>query len=202
MQLLIAVQEADWGEVNHAIRSFQQMTAAIKFCPHPVVVAPFGLCLGGGAEISLHAAGRQPYAELYIGLVEAGVGLIPGGGGTKEMALRAYDLAAAIAPPEPRDSLVKFSQSAEYATSLKRALETIALAKVSTSAAEARALGLLTSADRITTKNRERLLLDAKAHALMLACPAISFSRRRTRRSAHPRNRDIPHGRGWLRLGA
>jgi 3-hydroxyacyl-CoA dehydrogenase len=168
MQLLMAAQEGDWDEVNQAIRGFQQMTAAIKFCPRPVVVAPFGMCLGGGAEISLHAAARQPHAELYMGLVEAGVGLIPGGGGTKEMALRAYDAAAAFAPPEPRDPVSKFAQSGEYAAALKRALETIALAKVSTSAADARSLGLLGAADRITF-HRERLLLDAKVHAAFRA---------------------------------
>jgi 3-hydroxyacyl-CoA dehydrogenase len=168
MQLLLAMQEGDWEDVNLAIRGFQQMTAAIKFCPRPVVVAPFALCLGGGAEISLHAAARQPHAELYMGLVEAGVGLIPGGGGTKEMAIRAHDLAVAMAPPEPRDPPAKFAQSGEYATALKRALETIAMAKVSTSAAEARSLGLLAFSDRVT-RNRDRLLLDAKAQAVLLA---------------------------------
>ena len=168
MQLLLATQEGEWDEVNLAIRGFQQMTAAIKFCPRPVVVAPYGLCLGGGAEISLHAPVRQVHAELYLGLVEAGVGLIPGGGGTKEMALRAHDLAMAIAPPEPRDPPSKFAQSGEYATALKRSLETIAMAKVSTSAAEARNLGLLATSD-LVTRNRERLLLDAKAQAVLLA---------------------------------
>jgi 3-hydroxyacyl-CoA dehydrogenase len=168
MQLLLAMQEGDWDDVNLAIRGFQQMTAAIKFCPRPVVVAPFAMCLGGGAEICLHAAARQPHAELYMGLVEAGVGLIPGGGGTKEMALRAHDLALAIAAPEPRDPPAKFTQSREYAEALKRALETIAMARVSTSAAEARNLGLLASSDRVT-RNRERLLLDAKAQAVLLA---------------------------------
>ncbi len=88
MQLLLAMQEGEWEDVNLAIRGFQQMTASIKFCPRPVVVAPFAMCLGGGTEISLHGAARQVHAELYMGLVEAGVGLIPGGGGTKEMALR------------------------------------------------------------------------------------------------------------------
>ena len=168
MQLLLGLQEGDWDEINLAIRGFQQMTAAIKFCPRPVVVAPAGLCLGGGTEICLHAAQRQLHAETYIGLVEAGVGLIPGGGGTKEMALRAHDQAAAVAPPEPKDPPAKFAHSGEYATALKRALETIAMAKVSTSAAEARTLGLLSPADRVTL-NRERLLLDAKIQALALA---------------------------------
>ena len=91
MQLLLAAQEGEWEELAAVIHGFQQMTAAIKFCPRPVVAAPFGLTLGGGAEICLHAARRQPHAETYIGLVEAGVGLIPAGGGTKEMLLRAVD---------------------------------------------------------------------------------------------------------------
>ncbi|MGA9464153.1 MAG: 3-hydroxyacyl-CoA dehydrogenase NAD-binding domain-containing protein [Terracidiphilus sp.] len=168
LQLLLAAQEGDWEEVDGAIRAFQQMTAAIKFCPRPVVVAPFGMTFGGGTEICLHAARRQPHAETYIGLVEAGVGLIPGGGGTKEMLLRAVDAAAALAPPDPRDPPSRFAQSAEVGDALKRTLETIAMAKVSTSAAEARGLGLLASLDRITL-NRERLLLDAKAIAAAMA---------------------------------
>ncbi|MGB7267200.1 MAG: 3-hydroxyacyl-CoA dehydrogenase/enoyl-CoA hydratase family protein, partial [Terracidiphilus sp.] len=168
MQLLLAAQEGEWDELAQVIRGFQQMTAAIKFCPRPVVAAPFGLTLGGGAEICLHAARRQPYAETYMGLVEAGVGLIPAGGGTKEMLLRAFDVATALSPPDPRDPPSRFAQSAEFATALKRALETIAMAKASTSAAEARILGLLSPADRITM-NRERLLLDAKAQAAALA---------------------------------
>jgi 3-hydroxyacyl-CoA dehydrogenase len=168
MQLLLIAQEGEWDELNAVINSFQQMTAAIKFCPRPVVAAPFGLTLGGGAEVCLHAACRQPHAETYMGLVEAGVGLIPAGGGTKEMLLRAIDSAAALAPPDPRDPPSRFAQSAEFATALKRSLETIALAKFSTSAAEARTLGMFAPSDRITM-NRERLLLDAKARAATLA---------------------------------
>jgi 3-hydroxyacyl-CoA dehydrogenase len=168
MQLLLAVQEGEWEELAAVVHSFQQTTAAIKFCPRPVVVAPFGMTFGGGAEICLHAARRQAHAESYIGLVEAGVGLIPGGGGTKEMLLRAIDAAIALAPADPRDPPSRFAQSAEMATALRRSFETIALAKVSTSAAEARTLGLLAPMDRITL-NRERLLLDAKAQAATLA---------------------------------
>jgi len=168
MQLLLTAQEGEWDELAQVIHGFQQMTAAIKFCPRPVVAAPFGLTLGGGAEICLHATRRQPHAELYMGLVEAGVGLIPAGGGTKEMLLRACDAAAALAPPDPKDPPSRFAQSAEFVTALKRSLETIAMAKASTSAAEASSLGLLAPADRITM-NRERLLLDAKAQAAVLA---------------------------------
>jgi 3-hydroxyacyl-CoA dehydrogenase len=168
MQLLLAAQEGEWDELAATIHGFQQMTAAIKFCPRPVVAAPFGLTLGGGAEICLHAARRQAHAETYIGLVEAGVGLIPAGGGTKEMLLRAVDQATAEARPDPRDPASRFAQSAELANAVKQVFETIALAKVSTSAAEARGLGMLGPADRITM-NRERQLLDAKAQAAALA---------------------------------
>jgi 3-hydroxyacyl-CoA dehydrogenase len=178
-QLLLAAQEGDWPEVVGAIRAFQAMTAAIRFCPRPVVVAPFGMTLGGGAEICLHAARRQPHAETYIGLVETGVGLIPGGGGTKEMLLRAVDAAAALAPPDPKDPPSRFAQSAEMLAALRRTLETIAMAKVSTSAMEARALGLFAPADRITL-NRERLLLDAKAQAAALAEAGYAAPRPRT----------------------
>jgi len=99
MQLLLTAQEGEWEELAAAIHGFQQMTAAIKFCPRPVVAAPFGMTFGGGAEICLHATRRQAHAETYIGLVETGVGLIPAGGGTKEMLLRAVDAAVALAHP-------------------------------------------------------------------------------------------------------
>jgi 3-hydroxyacyl-CoA dehydrogenase len=168
MQLLLGAQEGEWEEVEGAIRAFQQMCSAVKFCPRPVVVAPFNLTLGGGAEICLHGARRQPYAETYIGLVETGIGLIPGGGGTKEMLLRAVDAAESLAPPDPKDPPSRFAQSAEVNSALKRTLETIAMAKVSTSAEEGRGLGLFSDSDRITM-NRERLLLDGKAQAVALA---------------------------------
>jgi 3-hydroxyacyl-CoA dehydrogenase len=179
MQLLLAAQEGEWEELAQVIQGFQQMTAAIKFCPRPVVAAPFGLTLGGGAEICLHAVRRQPHAETYIGLVEAGVGLIPAGGGTKEMLLRAVDSAMALAPPDPKDPLSRFAQSAEMSTALKRVFETIAMAKTSTSAAEARPLGMLAPADRITM-NRERQLLDAKAQAAALAGAGYAAPQPRT----------------------
>jgi 3-hydroxyacyl-CoA dehydrogenase len=167
-QMLMIAQEGDWDELNALLCAFQQMTGAIKFCPRPVVVAPFGLALGAGAEICLHAVRRQPHAETYIGLVESGVGLIPGAGGVKEMLLRSIDAAAALAPPDPRDPPSRFAQSAELLTALRHNFETIALARVSSSAADARALGFFSPADRITM-NRERLLLEAKAAAQALA---------------------------------
>jgi 3-hydroxyacyl-CoA dehydrogenase len=160
MLLLMSVQEEEWDEVDLAIRTFQGMTQAIKFSPKPVVIGAFGLTLGGGTEISLHGAARQPHAELYTGLVEVGVGLLPGAGGCKEMLLRAVDAAAAIRP-ESR------SESVELMEAMKKAFETIATAKVATSAQEARALGFLSASDGITM-NRDRVLSDAKARALAL----------------------------------
>jgi 3-hydroxyacyl-CoA dehydrogenase len=165
MLLLMSVQEDEWDDVDLAIRQFQGMTQAIKFSPKPVVAAPFGLCLGGGTEISLHAAARQPHAELYAGLVEVGVGLLPGGGGCKEMLLRAVDSAAAARGKVSGETL---AGSVEMMEALKKAFETIATAKVATSAHEARGLGFISGSDRITM-NRERVLSDAKSRALELA---------------------------------
>jgi len=164
MLLLMSVQEEEWDDVDLAIRQFQGMTQAIKFSPKPVVSAPFGLCLGGGTEISLHAAARQPHAELYTGLVEVGVGLLPGGGGCKEMLLRAVDNAAAAHGKSSGEAL---AGSVELLEAMKRAFETIATAKVATSAHEARGFGFLSDSDRITM-NRERVLSDAKTRALEL----------------------------------
>ena len=124
-----------------------------------MVAAPFGMTLGGGTEIALHAAARQPHAELYMGLVEVGVGLLPGGGGCKEMTLRAVgDDAASVGRGD----------SVALVEAMKKAFETVAMAKVSTSASEARGLGFLSAGDNITM-NRERLLSDAKGRALELA---------------------------------
>ena len=161
MLLLMSIQEEEWDEIDFAIRQFQNMTQAIKFSPKPVVVAPFGMTLGGGCEISLHGAARQPHAELYMGLVEVGVGLLPGGGGCKEMTLRAVDKATSLRPDGRGESV-------ELMEAMKRAFEIIGTAKVSTSVAEARGLGFLDNAD-VTSMNRDRLLSDAKARARELA---------------------------------
>ncbi len=161
MMLLMGIQEGEWDEIDFQIRGFQNMTQAIKFCPKPVVAAPFGMALGGGCEVSLHSYIRQPHAELYMGLVEVGVGLLPGGGGCKEMTLRAVDAATSIRPDGRGESV-------ELMESMKRAFETVAMAKVSTSAYEARNIGFLSKSDPIVM-NRERLLNDAKTTALDLA---------------------------------
>jgi 3-hydroxyacyl-CoA dehydrogenase len=158
MMLLLAVQEEEWDEVDLMIRGFQGMTQAIKFAPKPVVAAPFGMTLGGGTEVSLHAAVRMPHCELYMGLVEVGVGLLPAGGGCKEMLLRAVDTASAVRPGGRGESV-------EFMEAIKRTFETIAMAKVSMSANEARTLGFLSAGDEIVM-NRDRILADAKARAL------------------------------------
>lgn len=160
VQLLLAAQDEEWDEIRFYIRGFQQMTQSIKFCPCPVVAAPFGLCLGGGTEVSLHAAKRQAYLELYTGLVETGVGLIPAGGGCKEMTLRA--IRNARIPAQPR------ADSVELHHWMRLVFENMALARVSTSAYEARQLQLLRSSDSISM-NRDRLLHDAMAQAIALA---------------------------------
>jgi len=160
MMLLMAVQEEEWDEVDMAVRQFQNMTQAIKFSPKPVVVAPFGMTLGGGTEIMLHGAARQPHAELYSGLVEVGVGLLPGGGGCKEMTIRAIHKATHIRPQGRGESV-------ELMEAMKQAFEIVAMAKVSTSAAEARNYGFLSPGDYVTM-NRERVLTDAKERALEL----------------------------------
>jgi 3-hydroxyacyl-CoA dehydrogenase len=160
MLLLMSIQEEEWHEVDAAIKQFQGMTQAIKFSPKPVVVAPFGMTLGGGCEVSLHATARQPHAELYMGLVEVGVGLLPGGGGCKEMLLRAVDRATSIRPGGRAESV-------ELMEAMKHAFETVAMGKVSTSAHEARGLGFLQEPDGITM-NRNRVLADAKARVLEL----------------------------------
>jgi 3-hydroxyacyl-CoA dehydrogenase len=142
VMVLLAAQEGDWEELGAAVHRFQQANLAIKYSPRPVVAAPFGQTLGGGAEIVLHAARVQASAELYMGLVEVGVGLIPGGGGCKELLAKLKD---------PR-----------------RVFELIGYAKVSTSAENARELGLIGRGAGVTM-NPARRIADAKALALAAA---------------------------------
>lgn len=154
MLALLAAQEEEWDELELSIRQFQDANMALKCADVPVVVAPFGLALGGGCEIALHGTRVRCSAETYMGLVEVGVGLIPGGGGCKEMALRALDRCAGVPGADPFPFL-------------KNAFEKIAFARVSTSGAEALEL-FLTPADSLSP-NPDRLLADAKAIALGLA---------------------------------
>lgn len=162
LQLLLTIQEEDWDEADLAVRAFQGMTMAVKRSPRPVVVAPFGMALGGGCELMLHAARNVAHAELYAGLVEVGVGLIPAGGGSKEMILRAVHGALALQASGAR------SDGVEIQEATRRAFETIALGKTSASAAEAQQLGYLRSSD-IVVPNRDRLLFEARAEARRLA---------------------------------
>jgi 3-hydroxyacyl-CoA dehydrogenase len=152
MLILIEAQEGNWDEIELMVRSFQRATMGLRLSKVPVVVAPAGLALGGGCEIMLHGDRVQAAAETYTGLVEAGVGLIPAGGGTKEMIARA----TSHLTPGPATDL---------AGPIRTVFETIGFAKVSTSAADARALGLLRPVDRVSM-NRDRVVADAKALAL------------------------------------
>ncbi|MGB8493000.1 MAG: 3-hydroxyacyl-CoA dehydrogenase NAD-binding domain-containing protein [Candidatus Acidiferrum sp.] len=155
MLVLVGAQEQEWDELHMAVKQFQNVNLAIKYAPKPVVAAPQGMALGGGCEIGLHAAKIHAAAEAYIGLVEVGVGLIPGGGGTKEMLIRANENAAS------GDDLDLFH-------TLRPVFENIATAKVGTSAEECRELGYLRRNDSYSM-NRERLVADAKQTALALA---------------------------------
>jgi 3-hydroxyacyl-CoA dehydrogenase len=154
MLLLVTAQEGEWDDIHMAVRQFQGVNMAIKYAPGPVVAAPQGMALGGGCEISLSSARIHAAAEAYIGLVETGVGLIPGGGGTKEMLIRANEHAGG-------------GEDLDLFHALKPIFETIAMAKVSTSGEEARSLGFLRRSDLIAM-NRDRQVADAKATALAL----------------------------------
>jgi 3-hydroxyacyl-CoA dehydrogenase len=150
MLVLLEAQDENWDELDLMVRAFQGACMGLRYADVPVVVAPAGLALGGGCEIALHADRVQAAAETYIGLVEVGVGLIPAGGGTKEMTARAAD---SVAP------------GADLMPPIQKAFETIGFAKTSTSGPDAVRLGYLRSCDAVTM-NRDRLMTDAKAHAL------------------------------------
>jgi 3-hydroxyacyl-CoA dehydrogenase len=154
-EVAAAAQQGDWKVLDAAVRRFQDCSMLIRQSPFPVVVAPFGLTLGGACEWSLHADVVQAHAELYMGLVEVGVGLLPGGGGTKELLFR---FTRELAPYEEADPF----------EGVKRAFRLIAMATTSTSALDARRLGLLRESDRISM-NRAFLIGDAKARVLDLA---------------------------------
>ncbi len=151
--LLVAMKLRAWFAVRYLIRRGQEVYRALKYAPFPVVGAPSGMALGGGCEILLHSDAVQAHAETYTGLVEVGVGVIPGWGGCKEMLIRWG--ANPHRPGGPMPAVIKV-------------FETIAMAEVAKSAAEAQDLLIVRPGDGITM-NRDRLLFDAKAKALALA---------------------------------
>lgn len=154
MLVLLEAQEGNWDELDLMVRAFQKATMALRFSQVPVVVAPAGLALGGGCEIALHADRVHAAGDTFMGLVEVGVGLIPAGGGTKEMVARAV-----AKRPSPTADLLPFIQPA---------FETVALAKVSASGPDAVRLGYLSSLDSFSM-NRNRVIAGAKAKALQRA---------------------------------
>jgi 3-hydroxyacyl-CoA dehydrogenase len=154
MLVLISAQEGEWDDIHMAVRQFQRVNMAIKYAPRPIVAAPQGMALGGGCEVPLHSARIHAAAETYLGLVETGVGLIPGGGGTKEMLIRANEHSAG-------------EEDLDLFHALKPVFQNIAMAKVSTSGEDARALGYLRPSDLIAM-NRDRQVADAKQTALAL----------------------------------
>jgi 3-hydroxyacyl-CoA dehydrogenase len=154
MMMLMAAQEGEWDELALGVRQFQNTTMSLRYSAKPVVVAPHHLTLGGGCEMVLHADRAVAAAETYIGLVEVGVGVIPGGGGTKEMAVRAGEA-------------VEASPGVDHFEVLRANFETVAMAKVATSAFEAKKWGLLRKADRIVM-NDKRVIEEAKQTVLTL----------------------------------
>ncbi len=165
MLVLLEAQEENWDELDLMVRTFQQTTMALRYAGVPVIVAPAGMTLGGGCEIALHADRVQIAGETYLGLVEVGVGLIPAGGGTKEMVARAVEQmlpgASDLLPP------------------VQRAFETIGFARMSASGPDAIRLGYLRPVDAVTM-NRDRLLSDAKARALERVREGYTAPARRT----------------------
>jgi 3-hydroxyacyl-CoA dehydrogenase len=155
MLLLLAAQEEEWDDINLMIRQLQNAVMRLRYSSKPVVTAPYGLTLGGGCEIAMHGNRVRAAGETYIGLVEVGVGLIPAGGGTKELTMRAMDAA-------------KNTPDADPLAFLKKTFETIAMGKVATSAQEAKSWGILRPFDSISM-NGDRLIADAKADVLALA---------------------------------
>ncbi len=154
MLLAVSLAEGAYEDIDMMVRVFQKATMAVKYAKVPVVAAPFGMTLGGGCEFSLHADAITAYAETYMGLVEIGVGLIPAGGGTKELCLRAVEVAQHF--------------NTDVTPFIFKNFEQIGMAKVSTSAAELRNLSYLRQGDSITM-DIDRLIADAKQKVLALA---------------------------------
>ncbi len=152
--IFMAAVEQDWDEINIAIRMFQNTMMKVRYSSIPVIAAPHNMTLGGGCELCMHADHVQANAETYMGLVEFGVGLIPGGGGSKEFALRLSD---------------EFKEGQIEQNALRERFLTIGTAKVSTSGIEACELGYIQKEKFSLTMNRSRLIADAKAKAMALA---------------------------------
>src|SRR5439155_2176651 len=152
-------EEGERDELHRVVRRFQAVTTAMRLSPVPVVVAPRGRTLGGGTEVCLAATRRQPLSETYIGLVETGVGLIPGGGGSTAMARRAAERAGGDAKSDARADMFAF---------FRANLEGIATARVATSAEEARSFGLIGPADLVTA-DPDRQWADSASTARHLA---------------------------------
>ena len=169
--LFMYASDQEWDEVDLMIRHFQNTMMRMRFSDVPVVASPSGLALGGGCEMSLHCDAIQAHAETYIGLVEFGVGVIPGGGGTKEFVLRASD---------------EYGEGDPELNTLQKYFMNIATARVATSAKEARAMSILRPQDNITL-NRSRLLADAKAKAINLAEAGYTKPTQRTDIKVHGR---------------
>lgn len=165
---VFAMNIALWPQIEELVSGGQKIYKALKYAPFPVVVAPSGMALGGGCEILLHADHVQAHAETYCGLVEVGVGLIPGWGGCKEMLLRYQEEERAQYDKNTGGRKLWFSPKNTPMGAVRKAFETIALAKVAKSAQEAKELKYLKKTDGITM-NRDRLLFDAKQKALELA---------------------------------
>ena len=153
MIFMMAVEQ-EYDELNYAIKYFQDTMMRMRYSSIPTIAAPHGMALGGGCEISLHADKVVAAAETYMGLVEFGVGVIPGGGGSKEMALRASDL---------------FQKGDVQLNVLQDHFLTIGMAKVATSAYEAFDIGLLQKGKDVVVVNKERQIAQAKQHALLMA---------------------------------
>lgn len=155
VQVATTVQRGDWKALESMVKTFQDTAMRLRRAPFPVVSAPHGLALGGACEFSMHCDRVQAHGELYMGLVEVGVGIIPAGGGTKELLFRFT---------EP---LMEYEEL-DYFEAVRRAFKLIATAQTSTSALEARRMGFLRADDRVSM-NRDLLVADAKQRVLDLA---------------------------------
>jgi 3-hydroxyacyl-CoA dehydrogenase len=162
------------GDPNTAVKGMQDALMRVRYCTKPVVTAPFGRTLGGGAEVAMAGARIVAASETYMGLVEVGVGLIPGAGGCKELVRRI------VSPPQKQTSI-------DAVPFLQNVLQTIATAKVSSSAEDARTLGFLTVADRVVM-NRDHLLHEAKQEVLVLA--AEDYTAPAREKNCHAAGRD------------